>query len=86
MPEVSRFLGIIITFNYDEHNPPHFHANYGEYEGVFLISDLKMSEGNLLKRVKNLVFEWADEYREELMNNWNLARNEKPLRKIPPLV
>ena len=86
MPEVSRFLGIIITFNYDEHNPPHFHAKYGEYNGLFLIYELRMSEGNLPKRVKNLVLEWADEHRDELMKDWNLAREEQPLQKIKPLV
>ena len=86
MPEVSRFLGIIITFNYDEHNPPHFHARYGEYNGLFLIKELRMSEGNLPKKVKNLVLEWADEHRDELMEDWNLARAEKPLHKIEPLV
>ena len=86
MPEVSRFLGIIITFNYDEHNPPHFHARYGEYNGLFLIKDFRMSEGNLPKKVKNLILEWADEHREDLMDNWNLAREEQPLNKIKPLV
>ena len=86
MPEVSRFLGIIITFNYDEHNPPHFHARYGEYNGLFLIKELRMSEGSLPKKVKNLVLEWADEHRDELIDDWNLARAEKPLHKIEPLV
>ncbi len=86
MPEVSRFLGIIITFNYDEHNPPHFHAKYGEFNGLFLIKELRMSEGNLPKKVKNLILEWADDHRDELMDNWNLARAEQPLKKIEPLV
>ena len=86
MLEVSRFLGIIITFNYDDHNPPHFHARYGEYQGLFLIKELRMSEGNLPKKVKNIIMEWADEHREELINNWELAKDEKPLLKIKPLV
>jgi len=86
MPEVSRFLGIIITFNYDDHNPSHFHARYGEFEGLFLIKELRMSEGNLPKRVKSLVLEWADEHRDELIADWDLAREELPLKKIEPLV
>ncbi len=32
MPELSRFLGIVIGMFYREHGPPHFHAVYGEYE------------------------------------------------------
>jgi hypothetical protein len=32
MPEISRFLGIVISIYYNEHNPPHFHAEYGEFQ------------------------------------------------------
>lgn len=53
---------------------------------MFLIKELRMSEGNLPKKVKNLVLEWADEHREDLMEDWNLAREEQPLKKIEPLV
>ena len=28
MPEISRFLGIVIYMLYDDHPPPHFHAEY----------------------------------------------------------
>ena len=28
MPEISRFFGIIIRMFFDEHNPPHIHAEY----------------------------------------------------------
>jgi hypothetical protein len=45
-----------------------------------------MSEGNLPKRVKNIIMEWADEHREELNENWKLAKSEKLLLKIKPLV
>jgi len=31
MPEISRFLGIIIRMCYNEHKPPHFHAYYNEH-------------------------------------------------------
>jgi len=34
MPEISRFFGIVIKMFIDDHNPPHFHAFYGEYEGL----------------------------------------------------
>lgn len=32
MPEISRFYGIIIRMYYEDHNPPHFHAVYGDDE------------------------------------------------------
>ncbi|MBI2291630.1 MAG: DUF4160 domain-containing protein, partial [Betaproteobacteria bacterium] len=28
MPEISRFLGIVITMYFNDHNPPHFHVRY----------------------------------------------------------
>jgi len=43
MPEVSRFYGIVIRVFYDDHNPPHFHAEYGEHEVLVSINTLASS-------------------------------------------
>jgi len=86
MPEISRFLGIVIAIYYNDHQPPHFHAKYGDETGVFSISDLKLIEGYLPKRVALLVLEWAFEHRDELQEDWELAMARRPLRKIAPLV
>jgi len=86
MPEVSRFLGIIIALYYKEHEPPHFHAKYGGQRAAFSIADLRLLEGSLPPRVISLVLEWAFQHRPALMQDWDLARAEKPLNKIPPLV
>jgi len=86
MPEISRFLGIIIAMYYNEHNPPHFHAKYGNQRGVFSIKELKLLEGDLPKRVISIVLEWAFEHREELMADWELAASRMKLNKIEPLV
>lgn len=86
MPSIARFLGIIITMYYKEHNPPHFHVKYNEYKAIFTIDDLKMIEGDLPKRVVSLVLEWAFAHREELLEDWNLAVENKPLKNIEPLV
>ena len=71
---------------YKEHNPPHFHVKYNEYKAIFTIDDLKMIEGDLPKRVVSLVLEWAFAHREELIEDWNLAVENKPLKNIEPLV
>ncbi len=71
---------------YKEHQLPHFHAKYGEQVGVFSITDLRLIEGHLPKRIISLVLEWAFEHRDELMEDWKLAMAHKPLRNIPPLV
>ena len=86
MPEISRFLGIIIAIYYQDHQPPHFHAKYGSDRAVFTIQELRLIEGELPGRVTALVLEWAFAHREELTENWELAVAKKPLRKIAPLV
>ena len=40
MPTISIFYGIVIQMFWREHNPPHFHALYGEHEAIF---DLRVS-------------------------------------------
>jgi hypothetical protein len=85
MPEVSRFYGIIIAFYYNEHNPPHFHAKYGEFRAEVDIRTLQILNGDLPKRAKSMVLEWADEHRNELMQNWELARQNNELKAIEPL-
>lgn len=34
MPEISLFYGIRITMDWNDHNPPHFHAQYGNNKAV----------------------------------------------------
>ena len=69
MPEISRFLGIIIRMFYNEHNPPHFHAYYNEFEAEIDIQTLSVIKGNLPKRIFALTIEWASENRVELMED-----------------
>lgn len=88
MPEISRFLGIIIKMFYSDHNPPHFHAVYGDHEASFSIETLEVIKGELPARVKGLVVEWATLYKKELMQNWkSLTKKEnQSFKKIKPLV
>jgi len=57
MPQISNFFGIIIRMFYDEHNPPHFHAQYGEHKCCIDIRTLGVIEGYLPPRVLGLVVE-----------------------------
>lgn len=81
MPVVSRFLGIIIKMYFSHHNPPHFHAQYGEQNGVIAIDDLRMIEGDLSARVLRLVQEWATEHQASLAAMWN----NKQFKQLPGL-
>ena len=71
--------------NYNDHNPPHFHAWYGEFKITVTIEN-GIVEGKMPKRALNLVFDWLDLHKEELLQNWENARNSKPLNKIEPLL
>jgi hypothetical protein len=84
MPEISRFLGIIIRMFYREHAPPHFHAKYGDFEAVVSL-DTGVVEGRFPKRALRLVLEWYELHADELRADWELAAEGKPLRSIAPL-
>ena len=84
MPEISRFLGIVIRMYIREHYPAHFHAEYGEYE-ITVDIETGVVTGKFPKRALKAVLEWYELHREELMDNWEAAMNRKPLSKIEPL-
>jgi len=86
MPELSRFLGIIIAMYYNDHNPPHFHVLYNEYDAEIEISNLTILEGKLPPRVFGLVMEWAELHKKELIDDWNLLQAGEKYNKIQPLV
>ena len=84
MPEISRFFGIVIAMYYSDHSPPHFHARYAGHDCTVRIRDGLVS-GKFPPRPLGLVLEWYIQHREELAENWELARQRKPLRRINPL-
>ncbi len=85
MPEVCRFFGIIVSLFYNDHQPPHFHVRYGEQKAIVAIDSLTVLSGYLSPRVLGLVVEWASLHQDELRENWELTRKQKPLKKIKPL-
>ncbi|HLP18632.1 MAG TPA: DUF4160 domain-containing protein [Bacteroidota bacterium] len=85
MPEISRFFGIIIAMFYKEHNPPHFHARYGDNKVEIDIQTLSILAGGLPPRAMGLVIEWASLHKAELMADWKLASQSAELNRIRPL-
>ena len=86
MPTISRFYGILIQMYFADHAPPHFHARYAEFEAVIDIRTLGTLQGQLPRRALDLVLEWAQLYRAELREDWDLcARNQTP-KTISPLI
>jgi Domain of unknown function (DUF4160) len=85
MPRISAFYGIVITMYWRDHNPPHFHATYGEFSAKVEIESGQVFEGDLPRRARRFVSEWADLHRTELERNWELARSRQALATIDPL-
>jgi hypothetical protein len=84
MPELSRFLGIVIAMYYRDHAPPHFHAIYGELEATIDIRSGAVT-GEIPKRALAHVQEWRRLHEAELLLAWELARAAMPLPRIKPL-
>ncbi len=84
MPEISRFLGIVIALFYRDHEPPHFHAYYGEYEITVDIRNGVVS-GTFPRRALRHVLEWPELHKKALLEDWQLACEHRTLKRIPPL-
>jgi hypothetical protein len=86
MPTISMFFGIVIRMFWSDHAPPHFHAFYAEHEVLIDIQTLGTIRGQLPRRALALVLEWAASHRAELMEDWELCRQNQPPNMIEPLI
>ncbi len=82
---ISRFFGIVIKMFFDDHNPPHFHAEYGDSAALIDIRNLSVFSGRLPPRAMGLVIEWATLHQQELLADWERARAQQELQRIAPL-
>jgi hypothetical protein len=85
MPIISQFFGIVIRMFFNEHVPPHFHAEYAEHRVVIDIRALQVIEGKLPRRALGLVLDWAELHQAELLNDWDLCQKHHQPEGIPPL-
>ena len=76
MPTIALFYGIYIRMNLTrkEHNPPHIHAVYGEYEAEFYISNGEIYQGKFPNKGKELVKEFILENKEALLDMWETEK------------
>ena len=82
--ECSIILGIVIFMNFNDHNPPHFHAKYGDFEIIVEINS-GIIEGKFPKRALGMVIEWYELHKEELLQDWELINTTGEFNKIQPL-
>ena len=76
----------VVALFWNNHDPPHFHAEYAEHEAKVDIRSGTVVAGYLPRRQIRLVLAWAELHRDELMQNWELARAKQPLRSIQGLI
>jgi len=84
MPELCRFLGIVIYMLYDDHRPPHFHAEYGDFK-ISVEIGTGIVEGRFPRRALAALMEWYVLHKDELADDWRLAAEHQPLNRISPL-
>jgi hypothetical protein len=85
VPEISRFFGIVVRMFFNDHEPPHFHVSYGEFEALIDVNTLAVYRGELPRRALALTLEWAALHRDELLQDWQLAKAGQLPRPIAPL-
>ncbi len=84
MPEISRFYGIIISLFGKDHNPPHVHFTYGNYECSISVID-RVVEGKAPAKVIAKVNEWIDLHEQELLTLWEKAQKGEKIGRVEPL-
>lgn len=86
MPEIALFYGIRVTMYYDDHMPPHFHAEYNGQKVLVDILNARIYRGAFPVRQLKMILAWAVIHQDELMQNWELAKNREALNPIAPLM
>jgi hypothetical protein len=81
VPIITRFYGIIIKMYFNDHLPPHFHAIYNDFNGIFDLKNLELIEGDLPAKATKLIKEWAEMYKVDLLRMWET----KDFIKLPGL-
>ncbi|MDE5612213.1 MAG: DUF4160 domain-containing protein [Odoribacter sp.] len=84
MPEICRFFGIIISLYWKDHNPPHLHFTYGNYECSISVLD-RIVDGQAPAKVIAKVNEWIDLHEGEILVAWEKAQKGDRIDKIEPL-
>ena len=84
MPEISKFFGIIVSLYWRDHNPPHIHFTYGEYECSISVLD-RVVDGKAPSKVIAKVNEWMDLHEDEILSRWEKAQKGEKIDRIEPL-
>ena len=85
MPVISTFFGTIIRMYYQEHEPPHFHAEHRGEQATFTFDGQLLTGAIKSRAARREIEAWALLHRRELESNWTLMKSGRPLERIEPL-
>jgi Domain of unknown function (DUF4160) len=85
VPTIAYFLGLAISINYRDHNPPHIHVMYGGYEALIAIESGRVMRGKLPPTATLIMRRWVKLRRNELLENWERARRHEALERVAGL-
>lgn len=85
---VGKHEGIIFEIRTKEHNHniPHLHASYGEYNISISILDNKVLSGNLPRKQEKYAVDWVINNKNKLINDWNRIHIYKKITNIKSLL
>jgi len=85
MPLVCEFNGIKIYMYWNDHAPPHFHAEYGDNHILVDVRATVVLQGVFPFKQLKLVLAWCELHEDELLENWARAKDSRELVRIEPL-
>ena len=85
MPIIAAFFGMVVRLYHADHEPPHIHVQYGEFEAIVEITTGVIMRGKLPKRLERILQDWLKTRRTEVMKAWQDARAHRMPRKVKPL-
>lgn len=88
MPTISMFFGIIISMYFEikeKHHLPHIHVRYQGMQAAISLKDGSLLAGDIPAKQLRMVQVWIDLHQEELMADWELAKQGEELFRIDPL-
>lgn len=78
------FFGILIRLQFNEHLPPHFHAEYQGHKAQFDLEG-RLMEGEMPTRQKKFILAWAELHKDEIKADWDASREHAELFRIEGL-
>ena len=81
-PQINEgdFDGMVVSMNFSEHNPPHFHVQFQDEKCVVDIKEGAITKGHLPRRQAMSLLAWVEHNLETLMWNWE---HPEAMKRIP---